>query len=61
MGTRKDMTFIPTPAETPQEVSMIETFARLATSGTPADQAAPAKATLQTQEYLDALWKAAEP
>jgi hypothetical protein len=40
---------------------MIETFARLATSGTPADQAAPAKATLQTQEYLDALWKAAEP
>ena len=60
MGTRKDMTFIPTPAETPQEVSMIENFARLATSGTPADQAAPAKATLQTQEYLDALWKAAQ-
>jgi predicted dehydrogenase len=60
MATRKDITFHPTPATTPQEVSMIETFARLATTGTPADQAVHAQATLQTQAYLDALWEAAQ-
>jgi predicted dehydrogenase len=56
MATRKDFTFIPTPAATPQEVSMIETFARLAQEGSPAEQSVHAKATLLTQSYLDALW-----
>jgi len=59
MATRKDFSFVPTPADTPQEVAMIETFATLATSGSDAERAAYAAASLKTQEYLDALWKAA--
>jgi hypothetical protein len=58
MATRKDATFIPTPASLPQEVTMIETFAELAVSGSPARRAAFADASLKTQEYLDALWTA---
>ena len=61
MATRKDITFHPSPAETPQEVSMVETFARLATTGTAVEQSVHAQATLQTQAYLDALWKSAQP
>jgi predicted dehydrogenase len=59
MATRKDATFVPTPAKTAQEVAMIEDFAELATSGNPAQRAAYADASLKTQEYLDALWAAA--
>jgi predicted dehydrogenase len=59
MATRRDITFIPTPAETPQEVSMIDSFAGLAASGDSTARTAHSKATLLTQQYLDALWQAA--
>ncbi|SIN69592.1 Predicted dehydrogenase [Singulisphaera sp. GP187] len=59
MATRKDVTFIPTPSKSSQEAAMIDDFAELAASGTAAQRAAYAEATLKTQEYLDALWAAA--
>jgi predicted dehydrogenase len=59
MATRKDATFVLTPAGTPQQVAMIETFTELAASGSVARRAAYADASLKTQEYLDALWAAA--
>jgi len=59
MATRKDVTFVPTPASTPQQVAMIENFAELAASGSAARRATYAEASLKTQEYLDALWAAA--
>jgi hypothetical protein len=55
-GMSKDATLVPTPARTPQEVAMIETFADLSASGN--KRAAYADASLKTQEYLDALWAA---
>jgi predicted dehydrogenase len=59
MATRQDVQLIPAPANTAQEVLMIENFVELATSGTAATRARYAEATLRTQEYLDAIWKAA--
>ena len=59
MVTRKDVTFISTPSKTAAEVAMIETFADMAVSGDAARRAAFATASLKTQEYLDAIWKAA--
>jgi predicted dehydrogenase len=59
MATRKDFTFHATPATTAQEVAMVEDFAELAASGNDAARRAYATATLKTQEYLDAIWKAA--
>jgi predicted dehydrogenase len=59
MATRKDVTFVATPANTPQEVAMINDFAELATSGDAAQRANYAEASLKTQAYLDALWVAA--
>lgn len=59
MATRKDATFISTPARCGQQILMIDNFAELVVSGTAAQRAAFANATLKTQEYLDALWKAA--
>ena len=59
MATRKEVSFIPTPTKTAQEVAMIETFTELAASGNVARRAAYAASSLKTQEYLDALWKAA--
>jgi predicted dehydrogenase len=59
MATRKDVTFVPMPSNTAQEVAMIEDFAELALSGIAAERAAYAEASLKTQEYLDALWVAA--
>jgi hypothetical protein len=59
MATRKDVTLVPTPSETAQEVAMIEDFAELAASGDTAGRARHAEASLKTQEYLDALWVAA--
>lgn len=58
MATRQDVTFVPTPAGTPQEVAMIENFAELAASGNVASRAGHADSSLKTQEYLDALWMA---
>jgi predicted dehydrogenase len=59
MATRKEVTFLPTPAAASQDVTMIDNLATLAASGTPAQRAAYATASLKTQEYLDAIWIAA--
>jgi hypothetical protein len=59
MATRKDVEFIPAPAKTAQEVLMVDNFVELATSGTAAARARYVAATLKTQEYVDAIWKAA--
>ena len=59
MGTRKAATFVPTPSNVPQEVAMIDDFAKLAISADAAERAGYAEAALKTQEYLDALWAAA--
>jgi predicted dehydrogenase len=59
MATRKDITFIPTPGIVGQEVAMLDNFAALAASGDAALRAGYAASTLKTQEYLDALWRAA--
>jgi predicted dehydrogenase len=59
MATRNDASFVPTPSNTAQEVAMIDDFAELASSGTAAQRAAYAEASLKTQEYLDALCAAA--
>ena len=61
MATRKDIAFIPTPEETAQEVRMVEDFADLTGPANAGARAAYATATLKTQEYLDALWSAANP
>jgi predicted dehydrogenase len=55
MASRADISFIPTPSHTPQEVLMIETFAALSLGEHQLEQAHFAEATLRTQEYLDAL------
>jgi hypothetical protein len=56
MATRGEITFVPSPAEIPQEVAMIDDFADLARGGSAEQRAAYAEASLKTQEYLDALW-----
>ncbi len=59
MATRKDIAFISTLGETAQEVRMVEDFADLTDPANAGNRAAYATATLKTQEYLDALWAAA--
>jgi predicted dehydrogenase len=59
MATRKDATFVSTPANPPQEVAMIENFVELANSGSAVKRAEYVTASLKTQEYLDAIWVAA--
>jgi predicted dehydrogenase len=59
LATRKDITFFPTRANTPQEVSMIEDFASLAASGNADERARYAESSIKTQEYVDAIWAAA--
>jgi predicted dehydrogenase len=59
MATRKDVTFVPTPANTAAEVAMIQTFAEAAAFGNAARRAAFAASSLKTQQYLDAIWVAA--
>jgi len=59
LATRKDITFIPTPTTVAQEVAMMDAFADLAATGDRTRRNAYAAASLQTQEYLDALWAAA--
>ena len=59
MATRKEWSFVPTPAKTAQEVAMIEDFADLVASENAAVRAGYAAASLKTQEYLDALWRGA--
>jgi predicted dehydrogenase len=58
MASRHERTFIATPTTAPAEVAMVENFAALA-SGTGPAPSAFAAASLKTQEYLDALWRAA--
>jgi predicted dehydrogenase len=59
MATRKDVTFTPTPSSTSAEVLMIQNFVDLAGSGSAPRRAALAACSLKTQEYLDALFAAA--
>jgi predicted dehydrogenase len=59
LATRKDVTFVATPSNISAEVAMIETFAELAASGNVGRQAEFAASSLKTQEYLDAIWTAA--
>ena len=59
MATRREVSFIPTPTKTAQELTMIETFTELAASSNVAGRIEYATFALKTQEYLDALWKAA--
>lgn len=56
MAMRHDIAFIPTPSDIPQEVRMLDAFARLANGGSASERATYAAATLQTQALLDALW-----
>ncbi|MBX3379002.1 MAG: Gfo/Idh/MocA family oxidoreductase [Phycisphaeraceae bacterium] len=58
-ATRKDAAFIKTPTTTPAEVQMVDSFAELAQSGDAERWAAHARASLKTQEYLDAMWAGA--
>ncbi len=58
--TPKDVTLVPTAASTGQEVQMIDNFAHLAASGDAQRRTSYTKSALKTQEYLDALWHAAE-
>ena len=57
MATRKDEIFVPTPANTPQEVAMVENFANLSAPENASKRPTFAAASLLTQKYLDALWK----
>ncbi len=59
MATRKDATFVPTPAKVAQEVAMIDDFSQLPITSNGSQRAAYAEASLKTQAYLDALWAAA--
>lgn len=59
MATRRDASFIPSPSPTPQEVAMVENFASMAAAGDRAAWNRFTQASLKTQEYLDALWTAA--
>jgi len=59
MATRKEATFVPTPTATAQEVTMMEDFAELVVSGDNVKRTAYAEASIKTQEYLDAIWMAA--
>ena len=59
MATRNEGTFVETPSGTGQEVLMMEDFAELAASGDAGRHAEYVAASLKTQEYLDAIWTAA--
>lgn len=59
MASRKDFTFVRTSAPIPAEVAMVENFASLATNVSTAERARHVTASIKTQEYLDALWQAA--
>ncbi len=59
MATRADATFVATPAGVGQEVAMIETFAELAASKDVKQWSEYAEASLKTQQYVDAIWRAA--
>ncbi len=59
MASRREFSFIPTPAPIAAEVAMVEDFAALAVVGNASARAAYAEASLRTQEILDAFWLAA--
>ncbi len=54
----KTFAFVETPSQTPQQVLMVEHFRELAESGNQEARAAYARASYQTQSYLDAAWAA---
>ena len=61
MATRTETTFVATPSTMMQHVIMVERFAELATYRDNREMDRYAEATLQTQEYLDAVWLATNP
>jgi hypothetical protein len=59
LATRKEATFVATPAKRAQEVLMIDAFAEMVASGSSSQRAECAEASLKTQQYLDTIWVAA--
>jgi predicted dehydrogenase len=59
LAARKDIAFVSTPANRAQEVSMIDDFAELVATGNAIARSACAEASQKTQQYLDAIWAAA--
>ena len=59
LAARKDIAFVSTPANQAQEVSMIDDFAELVATGNAIERSACAEASQKTQQYLDAVWAAA--
>ena len=57
MATRRDFTFVETPAKAAQDVLMTEHFAELAEDVNVGERARYADASLATQSYLDAIWR----
>ncbi|MDJ0946610.1 MAG: Gfo/Idh/MocA family oxidoreductase [Kiloniellales bacterium] len=57
MATREAFSFIETPSEVPQDVLMIERFAEAAAAGPSSLRESHARASLETQRNLDAIWK----
>lgn len=60
MATRSDATFEFAPSDTPAEVLMIEDFVDLVNSDNGYKRTEYANASLKTQEYVDAIWAAAQ-
>jgi hypothetical protein len=59
LAARKDIAFVSTPANRAQEVLMIDDFAELVATGNAIQRSAWAEASQKTQQYLDAIWAAA--
>jgi predicted dehydrogenase len=59
LAARNDIAFVSTPAVCAQEVSLIDDFAELVATGNATERSACAEASQKTQQYLDAVWAAA--
>ena len=59
MAARDGFEFVPTPADAPAQVRMIERFAETVRSGDPRAFERSAARSLRTQTLLDAVWRAA--
>ena len=60
MAARDAFVFIETPTNVPADQHMIETFAKLVTTGAASEAARPAADSLRTQVFLDAIWDAVQ-
>ena len=56
MATRPEFRFTETPSESPQDVLMVENFAAAVEAGPTPLREAYARASLETQRNLDAIW-----